>query len=1057
MNITKISIKRPTLVVVIFAILSIFGIFAYQKLNQELLPKFSPPIITVSTIYPGASPSEVENSLTRNIEDAVSSLEGVDKISSTSMESFSLTTIELKVGSNVDLILQDAQRKINAVRSTLPDNVEEPTLGKFDFAEMPILNIGATSNLESTEFYDLMDNKIKPMFERIPGVARVQLVGGNQREIQVNLNQEKLKAYGLSILQVSQIINGSNLDFPTGKVNNGEQQTLIRLSGKYKSVDELQNLVIKSYANGSLVKLKDIAEVKDSEKDPEIINRINVVNSIGITIQKQSDANAVKVSEEARKTLANLSDVYKDKGVNFTIAQDSSQFTLEASSAVIHDLIIAVILVSLVMLLFLHSLRNAFIVMVAIPASLVATFIVMYVLGFTLNLMSLLGLSLVVGILVDDAIVVIENIYRHMEMGKNRVQASYDGLREIGATVTSITLVIVVVFVPIALTDGLIADLLRQFAVVVASATLLSLFIAFTLIPLLASRFSKLEHISSKNILGRFILAFEKFINRFSDGVTSLLKWSFNHKVLVLTLTILTFFSSIALVPMGFIGSEFVSSGDRGEFIINLELPKNATIEETNLKTFEAEHYIKSSPIVSTIFTKAGTSSDVVGGRSQANMAEINVKLVDFKDRSVSTEDFSRSVKATLQRQMPGIKFTAIPVSIMGTANQAPIQVNISGDNIDSMLLASEQILNKISKVQGIIDPKSSVDGGNPEISIDVDRQKMASLGISLDMLGASLQTAYTGNTDSKFRKGENEYDINIRLDKFDRKDLSDVENFSLINSTGEQIKLKQFAHITESEGPSRLERKDRVSSVTVSAMVIGRPSGTVGTEVQEMVNKMDLPESVSVNFGGDLKNQGEAFGSLGFALLISIVLVYLIMVALYDNYVYPFVVLFSIPLAMIGALLALALTMQTLSIFSILGIIMLIGLVAKNAILVVDFTNDLKKQGLKVKDALIKATQERFRPILMTTLAMVIGMLPIALAQGAGAEWKNGLAWVLIGGLTSSMFLTLIIVPIIYYLLDRILAKFGMDKSEEVILTESPLYAVESTLKIDKEVLIEN
>lgn len=1057
MNITKTSIKRPTLVVVIFTILTIFGLFSYQKLNQELLPKFSPSVITVSTIYPGASPSEVENSVTRNIEDAISSLEGVDQISSTSMESFSLTTIELKAGSDVDLILQDAQRKINAARSTLPDDVDEPTLGKFDFSEMPILNIGSTSKMEATEFYDLMDNKIKPMFERIPGVARVQLVGGNEREIQVNLNQEKLQAYGLSILQVSQLVNGSNLDFPTGKLNNGEQQTLIRLAGKYKSVNELENLVIKSYANGSMVKLKDVAEVKDSEKDPEIINRVNAVNSIGMTIQKQSDANAVQVSELAKKTLAELSDKYKDKGINFTIAQDSSLFTLDASEAVIHDLIIAVFLVSLVMLLFLHSLRNAVIVMIAIPASLVSTFIAMYALDFTLNLMSLLGLSLVVGILVDDAIVVIENIYRHMEMGKNRIQAAYDGIREIGATVTSITLVIVVVFVPIAFSSGLVANILRQFAVVVSVATLLSLFVSFTLIPLLASRFSKLEHLSSKNVFGRFILAFENGINKISNGITSMLKWSFNHKFVVLAATVVLFFSSVALVPMGFIGSEFVSSGDRGEFIINLELPKNATIEETNLKTFEAEHYIKSSPLVSTIFAKAGTSSDVVGGRSQANMAEINVKLVDFKDRSVSTEEFSRSVKSTLQRQMPGVKFTAIPVSIMGTANKAPIQINVTGNNIDSMLLASDQILSKIAKVQGIIDPKSSVDGGNPEISIDVDRQKMASLGISLDILGASLQTAYTGNTDSKFRKGENEYDINIRMDKFDRKNMADIENFSIINNAGEQIKLKQFAHITESEGPSRLERKDRVSSVTVSAMVVGRPTGTVGTEIQEMVKKMDLPESVTVNFGGDLKNQGDAFGSLGFALLISIVLVYLIMVALYDNYVYPFVVLFSIPLAMIGALLALALTMQTLSIFSILGIIMLIGLVAKNAILVVDFTNDLKKQGLPVKAALIKATQERFRPILMTTLAMVIGMLPIAMAQGAGAEWKNGLAWVLIGGLTSSMFLTLIIVPIIYYLFDRVLAKFGKDQTEEIILNEAPLQEVESIIKVEKAVLIEN
>ena len=1044
MNITKLSIQRSTIVVVIFAALTLLGLASYFSLNYELLPKFSPPVLTVTTLYPGASPQEVENSVTTEIEDALSSLENVEEITSTSQESFSVIVVQLKQGTDVDLSLQDAQRKVNAILGDLPEDADPPALGKFDFDDMPIIQMGATANLSSTEFYDLIDNKIKPELARIPGVAQIKVLGGQEREIKVNLNAEKLEALGLSINQVQQKIAFSNLDFPTGKIKNEGGQSLIRLAGKYETVEQLRNLIIREDADGSAVRLRDIADVIDAEKDTEVLTRVNSVSSIGLSIQKQSDANAVEVSELSRKALEELEQTYAEEGLNFVIAKDSSEFTLEAADAVIHDLVLAIILVAVVMLLFLHSLRNAVIVMISIPASLVATFIAMSLFGFSLNLMTLLGLSLVVGILVDDAIVVIENIHRHMEMGKKPAQAAYDGIREISATVTSITLVIVVVFIPIALSTGLVSDILRQFSVVVAVATMLSLFVAFTLIPLLASRFSRLEHLSDKNIFGRFILAFERFLDRVIEGFVSALKWSFGHKAIVLLSTVVLLVASIALVPLGFIGSEFVSAGDRGEFIVQLELPKNATVEQTNFATRQVEEYLEQFPEVTKTFTTIGTTSAAQSGQNTAYIAEVNVSLVDAADRAFSTNAFSRQATIGLEETIPGVKFTAIPVSMVGGANQAPIKVTLSGSNLDQLMAMADEVLAEVEQVAGTAEAEKSVEEGNPEVAVRVNRDKMSNLGLSLEQVGAAMQVAFNGNTDTQFRGEENDYDINIRLDQFDRQSVEDIAKLSFINSRGQMVQLGQFADIEQSSGPSKLERQDRVPSVSVTSQVIGRPTGSVGADIQERIGQMEIPDEVTVSYGGDLKNQSEGFGTLGMALLASIIFVYFIMVGLYDSYVYPLVVLFSIPLAIIGALFALALSASTLSIFSILGIIMLIGLVAKNAILVVDFTNNLKNEGVEVKEALIESIRIRFRPILMTTLAMVIGMLPIALASGPGAEWKNGLAWSLVGGLTSSMFLTLIVVPVIYYLFDRILARFGWDKKTHIELEDKSMEELE-------------
>ncbi|HEY9260925.1 efflux RND transporter permease subunit, partial [Chitinophaga sp.] len=725
---------------------------------------------------------------------------------------------------------------------------------------------------------------------------------------------------------------------------------------------------------------------------------------------------------------------YAANDLKILVANDSSEFTLESADSVIHDLILAVALVAVVMLLFLHSIRSALFVMISIPASLIATFIGMKLMGFSLNLMSLLGLSLVVGILVDDAIVVLENIYRHMEMGKNRVRAAFDGVKEIGFTVTSITLVIVVVFLPISLTNELVSKILREFCVVVMISTMLSLLSSFMIVPLLSSRFGKLEHITGKNWFEKFILWFEAQLSKFTNWMTDILKWALAHKAITLIVAIGLLFASFMLLGKGYIGGEFIPKGDRGQFIVMLEMPKDASVDQTNLATRTAEKYLNKKPEITRMITTVGqTSEDGFGNaQSTAYKSEITVILVDPEKRKDASDIYAAKIKKELKAILPGVKVKTTDVSIMGTAERAPVELIVMGTELDSVMNYAKRAMDTLKTISGATEVKLSVEDGNPEINVQVDRDKMAALGLTLDAVGGTMQTAFSGTADDskvKFRQGDYEYDINIRFDDFSRKNLDDVSNIQFINDKGQLIKLSQFAVVTEGSGPSHLERRDKNTSVSVQAQVMGRPSGTVTQEFTAKLAKMGKPTGISYLFGGDAENQGDSFGTLGAALLISIVLVYLIMVALYDNYIYPFVVLFSIPLAIIGALLALALTNNTLNIFTILGIIMLIGLVAKNAIILVDFTNQMKEQGQTTYQALIHANNARLRPILMTTIAMVIGMLPIALATGGVGAIKNGLAWAIIGGLISSMFLTLIVVPVVYMIVDKIMAKFGMGK----------------------------
>ena len=1019
MKISEISIKRPIYVIVLFSVLSILGYIGYRNLSAELMPKFTPPVINVQIVYPGASPTEVENSVTRKVEDALSSMEGIDKIQSYSYESLSMLFVTFRYGTDIDKSIADAQNYIDAKRSQLPVSVLSPVISKVTVDDKAIIILSATSDLEATQFYDLMDKRILPQLSGIKGVSKGILIGGLQREIQVNLDATRMRALGVTPAQIQGVIRASNLDFPTGSIRNPETQTAVRLSGKFTDVSEIRNLVVMTTPTGSQIRLQDIAEITDAIKDPSSLARVNGEEAILINIYKQSDANAVDVSNNIRKTIVSLENEFSENGLKMEIAQDSTDFTRESISSVLTDLLLAVLLVSLVMLIFLHNIRNAIVVMIVVPVSLISTFIGMDLFNFSLNLMSLLGLSLVIGILVDDAIVVIENVYRHIEMGKNRVRASWDAIREIGFTVISITIVLVIVFLPIALTETIVSDILRQFCGVIIFSVLVSLLAALTLVPLLTSRYGNIHVLTGKNLYEKFLMWFEKLIESFGAWISGLMQWSLSHKrwlaLIILVITVAVF----SLFPLGFIGFEFLPAVDRGEFIVQLEMPRDISLEESNALVRKAEDWFRVKPEVTKVVTMVGLTSDnTQSTQGSPYLAELNVKMVPARQREENTRIYIAKIKKPLSDYLVDAKVKIFSVAVTGQAAKAAVEYVITGNDADSVMIFADRALEVMRSIPGTMQQELSVERGTPEINVSVDRDKMSALGLTLDNVGFTMQMTYQGNNSLKYTENNYEYDINIRADKAYREQVDDVSNLTFINSRGEAIRLSQFADISLGTGPGRLERFNRNSSVTIRSQVLGASPGEVSQEFRDRIERMSKPRGTKLIVTGDMRSMSDSMTVMTGALLLSIILIYLSLVVLYNNWTDPFAILFSIPFAVLGAILALAMTNTALSVYGMLGLVMLIGLVGKNAILLVDFANDAIKEGKEINDALIQAVRIRTRPILMTALSTIIGMLPVALSKGSGAELRNGLAWVVIGGMMLSTFLTLIVVPVMYRIL---------------------------------------
>lgn len=1020
MNITEISIKRPSLIIVLFSILTLLGFIGYKNLSYELMPDFNQPVVVIKTVYPGAEPNEVETSVSRKIEDALSNLEGVDYLVTKSLPNASIIIANLKYGTDLDKTMQDAQRYIDNIRKDLPQDILSPLMSKVSPNDLPIMSISATSNLSSTEFYQKMKDDYLPQIQQIKGVAEITVLGGEEREIQVKINQDKLKLYKISMIQVVEAINKSGLDLPAGKVQTDKESNSVRLTGKFTSLEDIKNVQVAMPVLGSPVYVKDVAVVMDGIKETTSVSRYNGKNGIGLMLKKQGDANAVDVSTLVREKFKSIEEQNASAGVAFIIADDSTDNTIAAVNSVVYDLILAVILVSLVMLLFLRSFRNSFIVIVAIPTSLVTAFAVMWLLGYTLNLMTLLAMSLIIGILVDDAVVVLENIQKHLDRGKDKRTAALDGRMEIGFAALSITLVDVVVFLPILFLQVFVADMLKQFSVVVVTSTLTSLLVSFTLTPWLVSRIGKKEDLQPTNIFNRFLLWFEHQIENFTNWYGRQLEWVLSHKLIFTGFVFLLFVMTLGIMKQGIIGKELISTGDQGKFRMALEFDKSTSIHQNNVIAQKIETYIIEQPEVATVFSNVGGPSTGIGslGVGSANKTEFTIQLKPKKElKNLPTEVFMKKLREELKTQFTGINYSMAALGLI--PRSAPIEITLSGSNSNQVMQSGNNLKAMIENIPGADNVRLSVEAGSPEYKIIPDKDKMQRLGLTTAYIGMNLRTAFTGNDDATLTENGTEYPVRIWLDEFSRQNFEDVQQLSIINSMGLPVEVSQFAIVEQGNSPSLLERKDRQPAITLTSDALGRPSGTVADDVVAYLKENPLPNGIQMTWGSDIKRQNDSFGALGSVLLISFLLIYLIMVALYDHFIYPLVVLLSIPVAGIGAFFALNLSLSNLSLFALLGLIMLMGLVVKNAILIVDFTNQLKAEGKFFKEALIIAGKGRMRPILMTTLSMIVGMLPIALATGTAAEWKNGLAWVIIGGLLSSLILTVFLIPMVYYLVD--------------------------------------
>lgn len=1021
MKISDLSIRKPIYVIVLFLVIGILGLLGYSSMKAELMPKFTPPSLNVQVIYPGASPTEVESSLTIKLEDVLSSMAGVESMRSYSFEGMSMVFVSFTYGTNIEKAVTDAQNKINSKKAELPAGILAPIVNEISVDAKSIITLALSSNLDAVDFSDLVTKDIIPELQRIPGMAKVESVGRHPREIQVNMDMALMRELGLSPVQVMGALKGANLDFPTGSLKDGKTNTAIRLSGKLKSVDEIRSLVLMTMPNGTQIRLSDIADVVETAADVNSLARVNGKEAILINIFKQENANAIELSDAVKESVHDLETKYAGSALVIDTVSDTSDFTRESIKSVLEDLLLAILLVTIVILLFLHNWRNALIVMLVVPLSLIGTFIGMKLFNFTLNLMSLLGLSVVIGVLVDDAIVVIENVCRHMEMGKSALQATKDSMQEIGFTVISVTVVLVIVFLPIALTNSLVSDILRQFCGVIIFAILFSLLSALTLVPLLTSRFGKMDVIDTDTVWGKVMSGFEKLVESFSNMVSGILKKALSHKrmvgIIVIALTVMI----CALFPMGFIGFEFMPKVDQSEFAVMLEMPKNISIEESSLMVAKAEAWLLEQKEITEVVSMIGlTNSSTENNQGTPYLAELKCRMVPPSERDKSVHFYISGLRRDLTDYLVDAKVQVMAASLHGSGNSADVEYVISGSKADSVALFGEYALAAMRSIPGTLQQQLSSGSGRPEVEISVDREKMSALGLSLDNVGMTLQMAFQGNTSMKFVRDDNEYNINLRADNFYRDNIDDVSSLTFINQQGSRITLDQFAEVRIGTGPNRLERYNRNSSVTISANVVGISAGEASSQFLDKVSGKAGMMGISVATVGNMKSMMDSMSVFAIAILLSIVLMYLALVLLYNNWADPLVVMFSIPFSILGAILALALSATSLNIYAMLGLVMLIGLVAKNAILLVDFANERRREGMDVDTALVEAVRLRTRPILMTALSTIIGMIPVAVASGSSAELRNGIGWVIIGGMALSTLLTLIVVPVVYRIFHR-------------------------------------
>jgi len=1024
MKLIETSVARPVLITMIMLGLAGIGFFCYLQISQEMFPDVEFPVVTVSTVYEGAGPEEIEQLISKELEDEISTVEGIKHLRSISMQGISLVMAEFYLETDVDVAAADVRAKVNLVRSSLPDEAEDPVVMKFDFNAQPILQLAVSAPRSLREIFQTADRRIKDRLSTVPDVASVTIIGGQQREIHILTNQQRLRSKGLSITDIAAAVAASNLETPGGHIRQDTREYNIRLRGKFADLDQIRNLRI-PLPVGSEVYLHDVAEVYDSFKEIREKARADGRACVGMAIQKRAGGNTIAVDQAIREQIARLKDILP-ADYEITIQDEQASWIKSSINNVYVNMAVGILLTAVALFLFLHSFRSVLIISLTMPISVLATFILMYLMGVTMNLMSLMGLAMTIGVLVNNAILVLENIVRYLHLKHSPDRAAIEGTTEIAVAVASTTLTNVVVFVPIAFMGGIVGQFFKDFGLTAVFATVVSLFISFTLAPMMAAKVLTEENTGiATGFLGTFGRWFDQNLRRLRDSYSRALAWCLRHRPTTIILTIALLFGSFQLVK--FIGSEFITPMDQGKFLITLEMPVGSRFEETDRAVHQIEGILSDKnvlPELVSMYSSIGRlSGGDIGGSSQAvNIAQVNVNLTAKDDRRLSTRQIMDRLRPSLIN-IPGARIKLFDVS-GGGGGAAPIQLEIMGDDIKRIHEFAQKavaILSDPKKVPGAIDIDTNYRLGQPEIHIVPDREKCRTYEVDTRYLSQVVGSTFEGFTNSEYRDGAFNYDIRVKADEQSRRRLEDIQELTVMNRRGEFIPLPELAHISSTTGPAQIFRKNRQNMITVSCDVSERSSGQVvadlDTHLQPLLEK-EYPD-LHIFYGGEIEWMQESFVRLFVALIMAVSLTYMLLASLLESFTQPLIIMVSLPLSLIGVFAALFLMGGTFSIFSIMSIIMLVGLVINNSIIVIDYINILRRQGKDRHAAIIESGTTRLRPILMANLTTIVAMIPLAMGLGWGGEMRAPMAMVMIGGLVAGGWMGLLVVPVIYTLSD--------------------------------------
>jgi HAE1 family hydrophobic/amphiphilic exporter-1 len=1005
------AVRKPVFTTMLVLVFIVLGIFSYRRLKVDLFPEINFPFVTITTLYPGAGPEEVETQVTEKIEDEVIAIANVKRVQSVSRENVSLVFIEFELGTKVDFAAIEVKDKVDAIRFRLPRNAEDPAVVKFDIGARPVMDLALTGTRPLNELFELADTKVKDAFARVPGVSSVTVVGGKEREIHVDLDNRKLKGYGLSVMDVYQAIATSNLSVPAGRITQGDSEYSIRLLGEFTELDTLSDLRLVTMS-GNIVSLSDVGQVVDSFKEQRTDARLDNTPSVGISIQKRSDANVIETVDGAIKAVESLRNSLPS-GVSLQIVRDNSEFIRAAVRDVLVSIVLGIVLTSAALYLFLHDLRSTVIVTLVMPASIIATFLLIDFAGFTLNLMSLLGLGISIGTLVANSIVVLESISARIEQGDAPRTAAERGTRSVLIAVTASALTNVVVFVPIGFMSGIVGQFFKQFGLTVVFATIFSLFVSFTLTPMLASRLLRpADGHGRGSPLRGFFRVWDRMFGALRSGYAVSLRWSLRHRAVVALGTTAAFAFGIYLFR--FIGSDFMPKFYSDEIVANVDMPAGSSLERTNRRIAQIEEIAKTIPETVGLYTTLGRSAS---GEEGVEYGQVIIRLDPNRKRP--TDVILNELRPKLLSEVPDVEL-AFETSQGGGGSAYDITIEIQGTELSELTKLADSVRGFIEETPGLADAHTNFKPGKPELAVVLDRNRLNAYHLSMAQVGGLLRSSFTGDVASVYREQGEEYDIVVRLSDEDRRRLDDVGRL-LVRASGTAIPLSELGAVEFRGGPTQLNHTNKLRTVTVEANIVSGDLGSALRTLRAKTDRLPLQPGYSVTYTGQAERQAESFASILTALALAIILTYMLLAALLESFVHPFTIMATLPLGLVGTSMALVLSRLTLNVFSMMAIVMLVGIVVNNAILLLDLTSQLRRRGWGMREALTEACPARLRPVIMSNLAIAAGMLPQALSTGDVAVVQASMAVVMIGAVIVSTVFTMYTIPVIYTWLDRL------------------------------------